>query len=249
MNIIQIFLISCLYAIGSTRWFVALNGTWAYMPMCLGYLVGLILGDPVKGTLIGATIHTIYLGVTFYGGAMPADTRMATIVTTAFAVTAGLETEACMALAVPFAALGVALDPVWRTINTSLWGPYVDKAIEEVNLKKIKFGTALGPFITGFLCSAPVVFIVLYLGQGVVATTIANLPDWLNASLKLMGGILPALGFATYIRIIGTKKTIPFFILGFYLVTFFDLSIFGCAILAFSVAYLTLYVDKNVMPD
>lgn len=249
MNVLQIFLISCLYAIGSTRWFVAFNGTWAYMPMCLGFLVGLILGDPVKGTIIGATVHTIYLGVTFYGGAVPADTRMATVVTTAFAISAGLATEACMALAVPFAALGVALDPIWRTINTSVWGPYVDKAIEEGSTKKIRFGCGLGPFITGFACSAPVVFIVLLLGQGVVADAVANLPAWLNSALQLMGGILPALGFATYIRVIGTPKTIPFFILGFYLVAFTGISIFGCAVFAFAIAYLTLYMDKSVMPN
>lgn len=249
MNVLQAFLIACLYALGSTRFFVGILGTISYMPICLGFFTGLILGNPVQGTMIGAMVHTIYLGVTFYGGAMPADTRIATIVTASFAITSGLDTEASMALAVPFAALGVALDPIWRTINTSVWGPFVDRAANKLNLRDVVLGSGLYPFITGFLCSAPVVFVVLFFGQGIVVDTVQNLPAWLTKSLSTMGGILPALGFATYIRVIGTAKTLPFFILGFYLMKFFDLSIFACAIFAFGIAYLTLFVDKNLMKD
>ena len=223
MNVLQAAIIALIYALGSTRWFVGIMGTFTFNPICLGPAVGLILGHPVEGTIIGATLQTIYLGITFYGGAMPSDTRIATICATAFAIVSNMEMEAAMAIAVPFAALGVALDPVWRTINTSLWGPFVDDAIEKLDIGKIKFGCGWGPFITGVLVSWPIVFVVLYFGQGIVSSTVASMPAWLTTSLSRMGGLLPALGFGMYIRVIGTAKTLPFFILGFYLMKFFNL--------------------------
>ena len=245
MNVLQAAIIALFYALGSTRWFVGYLGTFTFTPMVLGTAVGIVLGDATRGTLIGATLQTIYLGITFYGGAMPSDTRIATICATAFAIVSNMEMEAAMAIAVPFAALGVALDPVWRTINTSVWGPFVDDAIEKLDLKKIKFGCGWGPFITGFLVSWPIVFVVLYFGQGIVSSTVANMPAWLTQSLSRMGGLLPALGFGMYIRVIGTAKTLPFFILGFYLVKFFNLSIFGIAVLAFILAYTLIYAKQD----
>lgn len=249
MSVLQAAIIALFYALGSTRLFVGYLGTFTFMPVCLGCAVGIVLGDPVQGTLIGATLQTVYLGITYYGGAMPSDTRIATICATAFAITSGMEMEQAMLLAVPFAALGVGLDPVWRTINTSVWGPFVDKACDELNYRKISLGANLFPFITGFLCSWPIVFVVLYFGQGIVSTAVASIPAWLTKSLSTMGGLLPALGFGMYIRVIGTKKTLPFFILGFYLMKFFNLSIFGIAILAFALAYILLYSDKDLMDD
>lgn len=249
MNILQAAIISLFYALGSTRFFTGFTGTFTYMPVVLGSAVGIVLGDPVQGTIIGATLQTIYLGITFYGGAMPSDTRIATLVSTSFAIVSGMQMEAAMMIAVPFAALGVALDPVWRTINTSIWSPFVDKAIEKMDIRGIKLGCGLFPFITGFLCSFPVIFVVLVFGQGIVSSAVASIPDWLTRSLTTMGGLLPALGFGMYIRVIGTKKTLPFFILGFYLVKFFNLTIFGVAVLAFALAYTLLFVDKELFEE
>ena len=249
MNVLQAALISLLYVFGSCRVNAGFLGTITFTPMVLGWFVGLILGDLKQGTLLGATMQTVFMGVTYYGGAMPQDTRIATIVATAFAIVSGMQPEASLAIAVPFGALGVAMDPIWRTINTSVWGPYVDKAVEEVNLTKIRLGSGILPFITGALVSFPVVFIVLYFGQGVVNMAVANLPGWLTHALSVMGGLLPCLGFGMYIRVIGTPKTIPFFILGFYLMKFFNLSILGIAIFAFALAYTLLFIDKNLFPD
>ncbi len=55
-------------------------------PLVLGFLVGLILGDPVQGTMVGATIQLIYLGVMSTGGSYPADASLASIIGTSAAI-------------------------------------------------------------------------------------------------------------------------------------------------------------------
>ena len=55
----QAFLIGVVYYLGQmgTPW-VSLAGTHTIMrPLVNGFLVGLILGDPVKGTIYGAAIQ------------------------------------------------------------------------------------------------------------------------------------------------------------------------------------------------
>lgn len=42
-------------------------------------------------------------------------------------------------------------------------------------------------------------------------------PDWIMTGLQVAGGILPALGFAITISVIGKKGILPYFILGFFL--------------------------------
>lgn len=249
MNIVQILLIATFYALGKNRFFIAYIGNLHTMPFCVGWVCGVIMGHMTEGAILGATLQTIFLGVTYYGGAVPSDTRLATCIAVPLTIAAGLDTEAAMAIAVPFGALGAALEPVIRTVNTSVWGPFVDKAIEKLNFRDIMLGSSVYPFIVGWLLSAPIVIVILLLGQQAVGAVVASLPDWVTNGLTVMGNLLPALGFGTYIRIIGSVKTIPFFILGFYLMKFFDLSILGIAIFAFALAYLILFVNKDLFRE
>ena len=247
MNIVQIVLIATLYAIGKNRLWSGLLGTLTANPVCLGWAVGLVMGHVKEGAVLGALIQTIFLGVTYYGGAVPSDTRLATCIAVPLTIACGLDQSAAIGIAVPFGALGAALEPVVRTVNTTVWGPFVDRAIERLDFKNIYLGSSLYPFVVGWFLSAPIVIVILLLGQGAVNATVGSLPAWLTQGLSVMGGLLPALGFAMYIRVIGSVKTIPFFIIGFYLMKFFNLSILGVAIFAFGLAYTLLFVDKDLM--
>jgi len=220
-----------------------------FWPICVGWVCGVIMGDPLTGTVLGATLGTIFLGVTFYGGAMAVDTRMATCLTVPLAISTGMDIDTAIAIAVPIAAFGIVLEPIVRTINTTVWGPFVDRAVDKLNFRRIRLGSGLLPLLTTILVTAPPMFVMLYLGDNVVNAMISAMPEWLTTALTAMGGLLPALGFGTYIRVIGTKKTIPFFILGFFMMKFFNLPILGIAIFAFATAYLTIYVNPELMGD
>lgn len=93
MSVLQAFLVAMLYFLNTTPWPFGGMGNYAtiYRPLVNGFLVGLILGDPVKGTIVGATINLMYLGFISAGGAMPSDMALAGILGTALAITGNMD--------------------------------------------------------------------------------------------------------------------------------------------------------------
>lgn len=245
--IIRILIVAILYGIGSSHIFHTYLWVWLYHGLVGGLVIGIVMGDPAKGALIGAQLNTIFLGMVFYGGALPADTFMATCISVPLACTLGLSLDETLLVAVPCATLGVLIVTFIRSMNTAIWIPYVEKAVQNGDVKRIKLGSGLYPFLAAVALASPIVFVALYFGPSFIEVVINALPDWVSKSLNALSSLLPALGFAMYIRIIGTTKTIPFFILGFFMMQFFNLTIFGIAIFAFALAYLTIYMNKDLM--
>ena len=227
------------YGFYSTYPFMILMGP-AGMGSIIGLIIGLIMGDPAKGVMIGALIQTMYMGVVGYGGVLPVDQFFACIVAIPLAISSGMDNETALALASAFGALGVAIDTLWKTINTSVWGPYIDRACEKLQYGRIARGAGLYPILTRMLISCPIIFVLLYLGSSAVEWLLDNLPQWLLTGFSNMGAILPAMGFAMFISSIGKKSQIPYFIVGFYVMRFFDIPIIGMAIFGAFLAYLNL---------
>lgn len=119
MSIIQAALIASIYYLGNATWLLGVGYYTAYRPLVAGFLVGLILGDPVTGTLVGASINLMYLGFISAGGALPGDPCLAGVVGTSLAISGGLTTEAAVATAVPLGLLGGIIWVGKMTINTT----------------------------------------------------------------------------------------------------------------------------------
>lgn len=83
MTLVQAILCGVVYwlAVGN----LPFVGLWSLQrPLVCGTLVGCILGDPVQGAVIGATINLVYLGFMSAGGSMPADMGLAGVLGTAY---------------------------------------------------------------------------------------------------------------------------------------------------------------------
>ena len=105
MTILQAVLCGVVYwlAVGN----LPFVGLWSLQrPLVCGAITGLILGHPVQGAVIGATINLVYLGFMSAGGSMPADMGLAGVLGTAYAIVGGLDTDTALALAVPIGILG-----------------------------------------------------------------------------------------------------------------------------------------------
>lgn len=247
MSLGQILLVSIFYGAFTASWMASFTSIVFTQAFAFGWLIGLLMGDVTTGALIGAQINAMYLGMSYYGATLPADTAIACAISIPLAICSGLDVGSCLIIAVPCAALGSIVAPIVQTINTTVWTPYVDKACEESNIFKIKLGAGLFPFLTNLIIKGGVCFICLFLGDQVVTVLVANMPAWVQTSFTVMGNLLPALGFATYIRVIGTTKTLPFFIFGFFIMKILNLPIIGLAVIAFTFAYITLYSDKQLI--
>ena len=89
-------------------------------PIVLGPLVGLIMGDVVQGTIIGATLELAYMGVMVIGISTSVNMAVASILGTAYAITTGQGPEMAVTLAIPcsllFTLVGQAMTPVKQAL-------------------------------------------------------------------------------------------------------------------------------------
>lgn len=221
MNVLAISIFMGVY-----YWFCRLRFGYTFssallQPTVIAVFVGLITGEMVLSMQIGAALQLVYLGVTSTpGGNVPSDPALAGCIAIPLGVMANMNPEVAVALAIPFGVAGVFVDQLRRSTN-SIWVHLADKYAEEANCNGIMRCAFLYPALMGFLIRFPLVFAINYLGASAAADLLAVIPDWLMHSFEIMGGILPALGFAITIMVIGKKSMIPFFLIGYFAMVYF----------------------------
>lgn len=235
---------------GLIYWFTRLRlgytfSSILFQPVSVGLFVGILYGDISKGMMIGAAVQLVYLGVTSTpGGNVPSDPALASCVAIPIALQTGMDPKLAVALAVPFGVLGIFLDQIRRTTN-SFWVHMADRYAENADTKGIMRCAFLYPALMGFLLRFPLVFIATFYGESVVQKFLDIMPQWLLHSFELVGGILPALGFAITIMVIGKKYLIPFFILGYFGVKYLNIDVMAAAIFGVCFALLFTYLNSQ----
>lgn len=195
---------------GLYYWFARLRLGYTFsamllQPVVIAVFVGLLLGNMETAMIIGAGMQLVYLGVTSTpGGNVPSDPALAACISIPIAVKAGMDPNLAIALAIPFGVIGVFLDQLRRTLNAA-WVHMADKHAETANMAGIMRCAFLYPALLGLVLRFPVVFAANYFGQDVVESFLKLMPHWLTHSFEIMGGILPALGFAITIMVIGKR--------------------------------------------
>jgi len=236
-----------LYFIGNSRFIYGMTQALG-SPIFYGLVLGLIYGEIGKGLIIGATIQLIYIALVFTGGNMPSDQSLAGIIAIPIALQTGMDTEVAVGLAVPFGVLGVFIDQL-RRISNSYWISKAEKYAEELRVNKIFHCAITYPMIVFFFITFTPVFLITLFGAGTVEFIIDGLPDGIINGLSVAGGLLPALGFAIIIMMIGTRNLMPYFFLGFFAVAYFEIDTMGAAAIGFCIAALILFnslKDKEV---
>ena len=214
-------------------------------PVVLGVFIGLVFGDVQAGLLYGATIQLMWMGGIEAGGNIPSDQGLATCIAVPAAIMGNLDAGAAVALAVPFGALGVLINNVRRTIN-SFYNTKADQFIERGEYDKVSKMCFILPWLTNGVLYFTPVFIATWLGNNVVQAFINAVPQWAMDGLTNAGNMLPALGFALTIVVMGKQKYLPFFVLGFFLYSILGFSMLTCAVLALCLAMIaSLFVQTE----
>jgi D-glucosaminate-specific PTS system IIC component len=235
---------------GLYYWFCRLRLGYTFsamllQPIVVAVFVGLITGQMGTAMALGAGMQLVYLGVTSTpGGNVPSDPALAACIAIPIAVKAGMEVNLAIALAIPFGVIGVFVDQLRRTVNAA-WVHMADRHAENCNTAGIMRCAFLWPALAGLVIRFPVVFAANYFGQSVVEKFLKFMPAWLTHSFAIMGGILPALGFAITIMVIGKKTLIPYFLVGFYAVLYLKVDIMAIAIFGTCIAYLIRGLGKS----
>jgi D-glucosaminate-specific PTS system IIC component len=241
--IIKAVLVGLLYwlAMGRANYFFS----FAFRkPVVLGVFIGLVFGDVKTGLLYGATIQLMYMGGIEAGGNIPSDQGLAACIAIPAAIINKLPPGTAVALAVPFGVLGVLINNIRRTIN-SFYNTKADQFVEKGEYDKLSKFSFLLPWLTnGVLYFTPVFITTLY-GPSVVQAFINVIPKWFMNGLANAGGMLPALGFALTLVVIGKKQYIPFFVLGFFAHAIAGFSMLTGAVIALSIAMIVSLFKQN----
>jgi D-glucosaminate PTS system EIIC component len=213
-------------------------------PIVLGVFIGLVFGDVRTGLLYGATIQLMYMGGIEAGGNIPSDLGLAACIAIPAAIVNHLDPSAAAAIAVPFGVLGVLINNVRRTIN-SFYNTKADKFVENGEYDKLSTFSFLLPWLTNGVLYFTPVFIATLFGPSAVQAFIKIIPKWFMNGLANAGGMLPALGFALTLVIMGKKQYIPFFVLGFFFHAILGFSMLTGAVIALCIALIVSLFKQN----
>ncbi len=213
-------------------------------PLSLATFLGLIYGDMPTALAAGATLQMIYMGVIAPGGNIPTDEALATCIAVPIAIQANMDIEMAVMIAVPIGLLGVFTENIRRTANT-YFVHMADRYAEDANVKGIRRAAFLYPILFAFPLRFIPVFVANLFGADAVTAFLDVVPEWVTGGLGIAGGILPALGFAITMVVIGKRNFIPFFILGFFIVAYTGISTVGVAIFGICMAFIFVQCQTN----
>lgn len=200
-------------------------------PLITCTLVGLALGDPAKGLLVGVTLELVSIGIVAVGAAVPPDMTLGSIVACAFAILSHTSAQAALTVALPVAVLGQIVAILVRMLLSS-FNQLVEKAIDAGKFKKARnYHIVYGPIIYGLVYFIPI-FLAIYMGTGVVTNIVKMIPAWLTNGLTLASKILPAFGFALLMSTMIDKKNAVYLFIGFFIAAYGKLSVVAVAIFA-----------------
>ena len=181
-----------LIAIGSQWWFShVITRTWLY-PIWAGFMVAVVMGDPINGMKAAAYIQLTYLGWITAGGTMPGNLMVAGVFGTALTIISGASPSLAPTFAVPFSLLGILINQAYMTIN-AFWVHKADKYLEQGNITGVRLMNYVPSGITSTILYGVPAFCLVYFGGDFATKALAAIPQNIIDALNVVGALMPAL--------------------------------------------------------
>lgn len=205
--------------IGVDYW---LEAFFIFRPLVVSTITGIILGDVKLGLTTGALTELAFAGLTPAGGTQPPNPVLAGFMSTVIAYTQGVDATVALGLSLPFSIL-MQYVILFYYSSFSFFMSKVDKAAENADVKTIRNINIATTCIVA-LSYAVIVFACTYLAQDAMGALVTSMPEKLIHGLEVAGGALPAIGFGMLLRVMMKPKYIPYFIVGFLMANFLQMS-------------------------
>ena len=145
----------------------------------------------------------------------------------------------------PLGLLGVLIDNVKRTYH-SYFVHGADVGAEEKDRKKMDKNEFWYPLLVSIPLRVIPVTLALTFGVDAIQAFLAALPAWATNGLAVAGGLLPALGFAVTVMVIGKKELLPYYIIGFAVAAYSGMNMILLAVFAVCIAILqSQFMPRN----
>lgn len=249
LNLLQVVLVSLIYALfqmrGGLPWLNVL--ATAATPFTFSWIIGAVCGDWKTGLIIGATLQTINMTPVIIGGITTVDLWYSCAIIIPLVVNYGLEITAAVAIAAPVAILANFMGQI-RTIGLFdlIYAPWGSKAAAAGDWKKLLRIVHVVAPILNTLFNFVMAFVGVYAGTSVANIMIERIPEGAMLGFIAASGLLPAVGFAIFLGMIGKMKFLPYFFLGFYLVKLAGLSSIVIGIIGVILAFIYMLSREGI---
>lgn len=231
------------YTFAGWRFCYLTHNMWLF-PLTSALPLGLLMGNVSGAMVLGSAISMLYIGLVAPGAEIPADSCAAGLVGVAIGLAVGADVGTAISIAVPFGVLGVFMNTLRRMLNARA-AHMADKYALKADEKGIRNCAIWWPLFVNFITKFPLMFVTIYFGTGVVDAVLDILPDWVMRGFSVAGGMMPAIGFAVLINIISTRSIMPFFFLGFFIVSIFGCSTLELACLGIPIAVAIVFMSRD----
>lgn len=213
-------------------------------PIVVGVVAGLIYGDLKQGLIIGGGIAAAFAGIIAPGGNLPTDSALVATTVIPIALATGLSAEQAIAFAVPMGLVGSFVTNLRKIVNV-IFVHRADKCAENGDSAGLtRCAIIYPPLIELPLLFLPV-FLVVMFGQDAMLAFMNSVPTWVMHGLEVAGGVMPAIGFALIMNMIGKPKMIPYTIVGFILVKCMGLNNITAGLMAGCAAFLVVMAKRD----
>jgi PTS system mannose-specific IIC component/fructoselysine and glucoselysine-specific PTS system IIC component len=214
-------------------------------PIVVAPLVGLALGDFKTGIIMGASLESIFMGISAIGGAVPADATSASAIAVAYTILTGASAEEGLAIAMPIGTVMASFNSiVMSLVNGPLAAYWEDLA--QKNIKRFNWQTFLWSAITDFITSAVLFFAVAYGVEG-LNSFLNSLPSWVMTGLTAASSMMVGVGFAILTSMIWDNRVGVFFFVGYVIAAYTSLGTLPIAFIAFAAAITIFFIDKDIL--
>nr|WP_130789919.1 PTS sugar transporter subunit IIC [Lachnoclostridium pacaense] len=257
MSVLQIIAISLFVYLGSIGSIVGNTIGWYTLgrPLVASFVVGVIMGDLQTAMIVGIALQIMYMGNVTPGGAVAWDLSYATYIGTAGALVfgKGMESTQVIGLAVVFAGIGGLVGQMVWNLSYALNLPLnrlANKYAEAGETGKMYIPNVVCGQLIGLACRfiPAVILLTTMTAASAQADFASMIPGWLTTLLSTFGGMMAALGMGIIISFLLKKQwQICIFLLGFVLVTYFNLNTMAVAVIAtlLAVIYYVFQIEQK----
>lgn len=238
MVLIILFSIWCIYDYLNTKLFYHCGQC-----VVMGWITGLILGNGTVGLIVGATLQLMTLGVAAWGGSSVPDYPLGAMIGTIVAIAGGGDAEYGILVGVPVAVFAVQLDVFVRMLAV-FFARAAKNAASNLKMKESYIWIVTG-WLTWYVKYLVPLVLLFIVGPDNVVALIDKIPASIAAALKVVSGMLPAVGIGILLRYMNAKDNIAWVIIGFALATYLGLSVTQAAVFGVAIAVVSFKLNNK----
>lgn len=239
MTITQVVLIALFIYLGAIGSIVGNTIGWYCLgrPLVASFVVGIIMGDVQTAMIVGIPLQIAYLANVTPGGAVAWDLSYATYIGTAMALVmkGTVDSDAALiGLAFTGAGIGGVVGGTMWNVHYSLdvvLNRWAERIAAKGDTKRMWMPNIIGGQLIGFACRfIPAVIVLVAINAG--AQQGISIPGWFITGISTFGSMMAALGMGVILSfLIKNKYDWAVFLIGFVLVTYFNLGMMAVAVI------------------